>query len=282
MGRFKPPTPASSAVGAQLRALRLARGMSMKDAAATLGRSQTWLSRVEAGIIRPRPTDVTALLVVLKVDPDSERGKQVLLALARDPAATGWWQRFDALNPPYVTFIGYEAMATTERNAEPLVVPGLLQTQEYALEVSGVGRDRDAAAIAQRVQARLKRQEVLFRSDSPLILHAIVSEAALELTVGGEAVRRRQLRHIVEMARLPNVTVGVVRSQAGAAAVAQSGFYILEFGDDESPIGYVETPVGELFLRNEIGQLTAIFHRLHAAAMPPDPSLEFIKELACT
>jgi transcriptional regulator with XRE-family HTH domain len=281
MGRFNPPSPASIAVGEKLRELRLAQGLTMAQLAATANRSQTWVSRVEAGIIRPRPPLVRAVLLALGVDPDSELGKEILLSLAHDPTATGWWRNFAALNQPYVTFIRDEAIATTERNAELLAVPGLLQTREYALALSRAGRDTDPAVIELTVQARLKRQEALLRPD-PLVLHAIVSQAALQLQVGGEAVRREQLRHIMAMAQLPNVTVEVVPWAAGAQLVVQGGFYILEFDHDQPPKGYFEVLLGKMLVSQETDTLTAIFNRLHTAALPPDQSLKLIEEkLAC-
>lgn len=281
VARFTPPTPRSRRLGRELRRLRDIKSWTMDDAAKQIGCSVSRISRIESGEIKPRPGDVMELLVAYEVPLEGEPGNS-LLTLTRELRQSGWWQRLDALSGRYATFIAYETEALELRNFEPTLVPGLLQTPEYARAVNSVGRETDAEAIEQRVKARLTRQEVLTRKPSPLRLHVIVSEATLLFEVGGPDVLRAQLEHIGNLAGRPNITVQVLRFAAGATLADRGGFAILSFERDEPSLGYVETPAGELFLESprEIGRLTSVFDHLRTLAMSPAESVKFIKEQA--
>jgi hypothetical protein len=253
----------------------------MDDAAKQLRCSTSRISRIESGDIKARPGDVMELLVAYDVALDGEPGKS-LLTLARDLRESGWWQRLDALSSRYATYIAYEAEAAELRNFEPTMVPGLLQTEDYARAVNSVGRETDEEAIEQRVRARLTRQEVLTRKPTPLRLHVILSEATLMFEVGGPEILRAQLAHIVQLAGRPNITVQVLRFAAGATLADRGGFAVLTFERDEPPLGYVETPAGELFLEspNEIGRLNTVYDHLRTLAMSPAESGKLIGERA--
>ncbi len=281
MARFTPPTPRSRRLGRELRRLREAKGMTMEDASRLIRCSPSRISRIESGEIKPRTGDVMELLVAYETALESEPGKS-LLTLARDLRESGWWQRLDALSSRYATYIAYEAEAVELRNFEPTLVPGLLQTEAYAKEVNSVGRETDEQAIEQRVKARLTRQEVLSRAPMPLKFHAILSEAALMFEVGGSDVLRGQLEHIVQLSRLPNVTIQVLRFGAGAHLADRGGFAVLSFEKDEPPLGYIETLAGELFLESprEIGRLMSVYDHLKTLAMSPAESIRFIREQA--
>lgn len=281
VARFTPPTPRSRRLGRELRKLREGRGLTMDDAAKQLRCSMSRISRIESGDIKPRPGDVMELLVTYSVPLDSDPGKS-LLTLARDLRESGWWQRLDALSSRYATYIAYEAEAVELRNFEPTMVPGLLQTGDYARAVNSVGRETDEESIEQRVGARLTRQEVLTRKPTPLRLHAILSEATLMFEVGSLEILRAQLAHIVQLARRPNITVQVLRFAAGATLADRGGFAVLTFEHNEPPLGYVETPAGELFLESpkEIGRLNTVYDHLRTLAMSPAESVKFIGERA--
>lgn len=279
MARFTPPTPRSRRLGRELRRLREAKGWKMEDAARQLRCSTSRISRIESGDIKAKPGDVMELLVAYDIGLDGEPGAS-LLALARDLRESGWWQRLDALSTRYATFIAYETEALEMVNFEPTLIPGLLQTEAYAREVISVGRETDEAAIEQLTQARLTRQAVLHRKPKPLLLHAILSEAALSVEVGSADVVREQLAHIVELSRLPNVTIQVLRFAAGAHLATGGGFAVLTFGGKEPPLGYIETLAGELFLEapREIERLMSVYGHLRTLAMSPAESTKWMKE----
>jgi transcriptional regulator with XRE-family HTH domain len=253
----------------------------MEAAAKQLGCSMSRISRIESGDIKPKPGDVIELLMAYDVPLDGEPGPS-LLTLARELRESGWWARLDNLSSRYATFIAYEAEAAELRSFQPTLVPGLLQTEDYARAVNGVGRETEEAAIEQRVKARITRQEVLTRTPTPLRLHAILSEATLLFEVGGLEVLRAQLEHIVRLAATPNITVQVLRFAAGATLADRGGFAVLTFERDEPPLGYCESAGGELFLESprEIGRLTTVFDHLRTLAMSPAESVKYIRERA--
>ncbi|MDG4798719.1 helix-turn-helix transcriptional regulator [Micromonospora sp. WMMD1082] len=281
MSRFTPATPRSRRLGRELRKLRDAKGLRLEDAAKLVNCSTSRLSRIESGDIKPRPGDVMELLVGYGHPIDAEPGTS-LLVLARDLKESGWWQRLGALSNRYATFIAYEEEAVELRNFEPTLIPGLLQTEEYAREVNAVGRETDAEAIRQLVRVRLTRQQVLRRKPKPLRVHTIISEAALSVDVGGPEVMRDQLIHLVELAKLPNITVQVLRFAAGAHMATSGGLQILVFDKDEPALGYLETLAGELFLEapRDISRLNQVYDHLRTLAVSPAESVKLIKERA--
>lgn len=279
MARFTPPTPRSRRLGRELRRLREARSLTQGDAAKLLKCSQQRIARIESGDIKPRPRDVLEILVAYDVPHDEEQGL-ALRAMAEQLREPGWWQRLNTLPARYVTFIAYEAEAADLRQFQPTLIPGLIQTRAYAHEVIRIGRETDQEEITQRVEARLKRQEVLTARQPPLRLQAIITEQALMLEVGDADLRREQLDHIIKVATLPNVTVQVLTLAAGAHLAVHGGFEVLTFADGDPPLGYIETLAGELFLESpeEIRRLTGVFEHLLSLALSPRESIRLIQE----
>ncbi|MET7821622.1 helix-turn-helix domain-containing protein [Micromonospora zamorensis] len=278
MPRFTPATPRSRRLGRELRKLREAKGLTGDGAAGVVRCSPSRISRIESGEIKPRVGDVMELLVAYGVKIDEEPGTSVL-EQARGLREEGWWQR---LGGKYATYIAYETEAVELKNFEPMLVPGLLQTEAYAREVNVIGRETDPEGVKERVTARMTRQEVLHRKPTPLRLHAILSEASVRTEVGGPAVLREQLDHLVTLSRLPNVTIQVLRFEAGAHLADGSGFALLAFEPDDPPLGYIETLAGELFLESsrDMARLSAAYDNLRTLAMSPAESMKFIKELS--
>lgn len=279
VARFTPPTPRSRRLGRELRRLREARKLTQDDAAKLLRCSQQRIARIESGDIKPRSRDVLEILVAYDVPHDEEQGLS-LRAMADHLREPGWRQRLNTLPARYITFIAYEAEATELRQFQPTLIPGLMQTRGYAEEVIRIGRETEDEEIAQRVEARLKRQEVLTVRQPPLRLHAIITEQALMLEVGGSELMSEQLEHIAKVAALPNVTVQVLTLAAGAHLAVHGGFEVLTFGQGDPPLGYIETLAGELFLESpeEIRRLTSVYDHLLSLALSPRESIKLIQE----
>lgn len=276
--RFTPPTPRSRRLGRELRALRTGAKLTLEQVGERLQSSPSRISRVESGEIKARPGDVMELLDLYGVDRAGEQG-DALLELARQLKVAGWWQRMETLSQRYLTFIGFEAEANTLRNFEPVLVPGLLQTEEYAAAVVAVGRETEHDAIDELVSARLKRQEVL-SADRPIRLHAILSEAVLLADVGGADVMHAQCEHLVRMSRRANVTLQVLPFAAGAHLATHGGFAVLGFEQDDPDLGYIETLAGELFLESakEIDRLNIAFDNLRMLSLSPAESARRLQE----
>ncbi|HET6479865.1 MAG TPA: helix-turn-helix transcriptional regulator [Actinoplanes sp.] len=216
---------ARSELGNELRRLRGPRRAA--DIATALGWSESKLSRIETahtGITEP---DLDRLLTAYGVRVED---RDRLRELARCGRARAWWAPYRSSVPdPYDEYVALEADAVLISEWEPQVVPGLLQTDEYARAVIEVGADVGAAeTIQRRLALRMARQAVLTREPPP-VLRIVLDEAVLHREVGGPEVLRRQLARLVEDCERPNVELLVLPFRAGAHAGMTEPFMVLEF-----------------------------------------------------
>jgi len=275
------PTLLRRQLGAELRRLRERTHRTVADVAGGLGWSQSKLSRIETAHIGIRGDDLARLLDEYGVG-DKERSR--LLALRGQARQRAWWEAYgDALPDAYETLIGFEAEASVISTYEAQVVPGLLQTDEYAKAVTladGVYEDPDV--LGQRVAVRMARQAVLTR-DPPPQLRVVLDEAVLRRPVGGPDVHRRQLMRLVEAAGRPNVGLQVLPFAAGAHRALAGSFIVLEFADgSDHPLVYCEGMTGGVFRSRpeELRSYLTSFEALRDAALSPARSAEVIVELA--
>jgi Domain of unknown function (DUF5753) len=200
---------------------------------------------------------VRALLELYGVTGPERNG---LIQLARDARQPGWWHSFrDVLPNPYEVYIGLEAGAAAIRNFEPVVVPGLLQTEDYARAAFRNGpRELDRDDVERRVEVRMARQKILTRADRPR-LWAVIDEAVIRRVVGGPEVMRGQLRHLIDGAGQGRTTIQVVPYSAGAHAGTTGPFVILQFPEPTDPaVVYVETLAGDIYLDEHLDSVRLI------------------------
>ncbi len=270
------PTVLRRQLGAELRRLREAAGRTAATAAAKLNWSESKLSRIETAHTGIRIADLERLLVLYKV-PEPERAK--LLALAGQSRQKAWWEAYgDSLPNAYETYIGFEAEATSIFTYECQVIPGLLQTAEYAHAVTQIEHAQEADLVNQRVSVRMARQAVLTKEPPPK-LWAILDEAILRRRIGGEDVMRRQLRRLVEAAELSMITVQILPFAAGAHRGLTGSFIALEFaGSAEHPLVYCEGMTGGVIRSKpeELRQYWMSFEALKAASLSEPDSIGFI------
>lgn len=270
------PTIVGRGLGGELRELRQARRLSTRKAADQLGWQASKISRMENGKQGIRVEDVASLLVVYHVIGDE---RQRLLKMAERSGEPGWWEVIGGLSAESRTLIQLEAEATAIVDFEPLLVPGLLQVPDYtrALMRAGGLADMDAQA---RVAARLGRQAILSR-DEPPALHVIVDEMVLRRVLGGRRVMARQLRHLIEAAERPNVTLRVVPFAVGGHTGLDGSFAILDFPRNRSVV-YLDHKISGLFL--EEPEQVALFRReadrLNEVALAAAASLDFVARVA--
>jgi transcriptional regulator with XRE-family HTH domain len=284
MARHDPeqnPTLRARRLALELARRREAAGLSREDAASRLEWSTSTIFRIETGRSRPQPGNVRALLDLYGVTGAERDG---LIQLAREARQPGWWHSFrDVLPNPYEVYIGLEGGAASIRNFEPVVVPGLLQTEEYARAMfRGGPRELDRDEVERRVEVRLARQGILAHDDRPR-LWAVVDEAVIHRLVGGPAVMRDQLRHLVNAAEQGKTTIQVVPYRAGAHAGTTGPFVVLDFPEPADPaVVYVETLAGDIYLEQhaDVDRYTLAFDRLLAAALHPDDSVRLIEQTA--
>jgi transcriptional regulator with XRE-family HTH domain len=210
-------------LGDELRRLRGDR--TLADVADHLGWSQSKISRIENGKLGISDADLTQL--VESYSP-TEQERARIAALTSSPSRKTWWEPYsDALTDPYEAYIAAEERAASILAYEALVVPGLLQTAEYAKALIGSNDSlRDPDLISQRVQVRMARKAVLVREPEPAF-HAVVDEAVLRRPVGGAELFRRQMLGLVEASQRPNIVLQVVPFDAGAHLGLTSGSFTL-------------------------------------------------------
>jgi transcriptional regulator with XRE-family HTH domain len=278
------PTVRGRRLRYELRRLREQRSMTIEQVAASSDGDWTAsaISRWETGDRRIRPVDLRALLDIYDVQ-GSER--EVLLTLAREARARGWWQSYssDAVPEWFQFYLGLEAEASSIHEYGSELVPGLLQTEGYYRAfMSAAPAAGDAQAIDRKLAVRSGRQERLTADDAPEVW-AVLNEAVIRREVGGADVMRRQLEHIAELAERSHINVQVLRFVSGAHPAMDGSFSVLSFPEAADPdVIYLESQTGSLYLEKEpeVERYRAMFQHLTASALGPEESRSLIAEAA--
>ncbi|MEV2211895.1 helix-turn-helix transcriptional regulator [Streptomyces sp. NPDC050997] len=268
-------------LGAELRSLRTGTGLTSGEAARLVGWHQSKVSRIETGASGVKPADVRLLLDAYGVRDAQLR--ELLLVLAGPDESAGrhhWWHAYRGVLPPtYRDFISLESQAGTMRTLETSVVPGLLQTPEYARAVTRAAVDGlDDERVDALVEVRLARQDVL-RSQPPLELDAVLDEAVLRREVGGPEVMEHQLERLVEAARLPQVRLQVLPFAAGAHIGVTGPFVIFSFSStSDLDVVVLDHLTSSLYLerKEDLQAYTEAFNALQFHALSPEDSLDYI------
>jgi transcriptional regulator with XRE-family HTH domain len=264
-------------VASELRRLREQAGLSADQAASRLGEgwSRYKVIRIETAKTKPTLTGITAMLDLYGVDSGT---RAALMELAKNAWRRGWWTDYsDVFRGAYVAL---EDDASRIDEWSPQVIPGLLQTDEYAREVIRAGWPGDEAGVNRRVQARMARKALLGRQEPPAPqLNAVLDEAVLRRPLGGPDVMRGQLHALLDAARRPNVDIRVLPFDAGTHAGLDGPFIILGFPDEiASDVIYVGTKIGEGWAESAeaVRRISIDFDALQAAALFPDETAEHI------
>ncbi|MFF3911496.1 helix-turn-helix domain-containing protein [Streptomyces sp. NPDC001848] len=274
------PTVRRRRLGQELRRLRELKGMTAEEVAERLLVSQSKISRLENGRRSISPRDVRDLCGVYEVE--DQRVVESLMEMARDSRQQGWWHAFGDI--PYSVYIGLETDAESLRVYEPQIITGLLQTHSYAEAlIQGALPETSPADIEKRVQVRMRRQERISAENNPLRLWVVLDEAALHRRVGNDLVMREQLEHLVEMSRLPHVTVQVLPFEVGAHPGLNGQYAILEFADAaDSSVVYLEGVTSDLYLEKapDVQKYAVMYEHLRAQALNVEQSRTFIEDAA--
>src|SRR5882724_5746430 len=241
-------------LGRHLRELRNRSRTTIKQAAVHLEWSEPKLWRIETGQTSLRSLDVEAMCRLYGAPPDLT---QALMGLAKETKARGWWHAYgDVIPDGFNVYIGLEEAAAALDWYESELVPGLLQTENYARWVitadnPGVAEDE----IDRRVNLRVARQDLLRRPAGQPDLRVVLNEAILRRPVGGPAIMAEQLRQLARVGDLQNVSLRVVPFSAGFhQGVLAGSFVILRFPangdgrDSEPPTVYSDGFTGALYL----------------------------------
>lgn len=258
-------------LGAHLRRLREAQGISREDAGWEIRSSASKISRMELGRVGFKERDVDDLLTLYGVNDRDERAG--LMAKAREANSPGWWHRDGDILPSWFhSYLGMEAAAALIRSYEGQFIPGLLQTADYARAVILLGHaSASSAEIDRRVALRMKRQELLKQKNPPRVW-CVIDEAALRRPVGGVDVMRGQITALIEASKRRNIKIQVVPFAAGGHAAASGSFTILRFPEQDLPdVVYIEQLTSALYLdkREETEFYAEVMDRLGIEAEQP-------------
>lgn len=239
--------------------------------------------RIETGAVGVSTNDLRALLALYQVH-DPERTDE-LIELARASRQTSWSSKYRGdISSQFLQFIEYEEAASVLRTYEPLLVPGLFQTEEYADAIIRRLADPDASAdlIQTRMEIRLTRQQLL-EQPSPPVLMCVIDQAAIQRIVGERSIARAQIERLISLAAKPNITIEVVPFDAGLHRGMLEGFVILEFPDPEdSDVLFVETSRDLIVSHDEAGEISGyleVFNDLRSSSLGSDGTLAYLNDL---
>lgn len=260
-----------------MRALRNERGLTVDQVAAELLCSPSKVSRMETGQRGATARDIRDLCDLYGVKDKALRDRMTQLAV--EGKQPGWWQSYEL---DFATYVGLETAAASLSYYMSAIVPGILQTPEYARAMHLAGfQDFTDERIDEHVEVRMRRQGRL-TEEPPLRLSVVLDEAVLHRLVGGPAVMAAQLKHLVEVAKRPHIEIQVITYEAGAHPAMESNFNILQFDSPTSSVVYVEGLVGWIYLDRpqDLDRYWRVFERLRIMALDPKDSIRLMSEFA--
>lgn len=264
----------------ELRRLRTEAGKTIYDVADRLECSAGKVSRIEMGVVGARIQDVREMLDLYGV-----RGEQreQLLELVRRSRRRAWWQDFAGVVPPEsAKLYGLEAGAATIDDHNVALMPGLLQTDDYARAVISSPRAEKRENVERRIELRRRRQELLDRADPPVI-RFVLHQAAIDSLIGGPDVMAGQLQHLADIGARKNVTLRVIRADSGAYAAVGVSFTTFGFAHEADPkIVFLEQLTRNTFVEDaaEVEIYTKAFDSALEVAESPERSRELILKRA--
>ncbi|MFE1729838.1 helix-turn-helix domain-containing protein [Streptomyces bacillaris] len=275
------PTVRRRRLGAELKRLREKAGVSMEDAAERIGGDKPKISRQENGRQGVSKLEIEALLELYRVSDD--RLRTALTTLAREGRRKGWWAQYsDILPAGFQERLSIESDAARILTFQSMLVPGLLQTAEYATEViPAAGKSQTEEQIKSYIEVRASRQEILARPNPPQYV-CLLDEAVLRREVGGPAVMVRQLDKILEVNNPPRLTIQVVPLSQGWHAGADGAFNIYSYPDpmdlDVVNLDYLD---GALYLEEDlpVERYQLAFDELRAAALASRHSMKLVSSV---
>ena len=277
VSEVRSPTVRRRELGALLRSLRQEKGLTVEQAAAQLLCSPSKVSRMETGHRGATARDIRDLCELYGVSDKALKDR--MTQLAAEGKQPGWWQSYEL---DFATYVGLETAAVSLSYYMSSIVPGILQTPDYARAMHRAGvQDYTDERINEHVEVRMRRQ-VRLSEDQPLRLSVVLDEAVLHRAVGGPAVMAAQLNHLVNVSELPHIEIQVITYEAGAHPAMESNFNILQFDSPTSSVVYVEGLVGWIYLDRpqDLNRYAQVFERLRTIALKPKDSIKLISEIA--
>jgi transcriptional regulator with XRE-family HTH domain len=271
------PTGRRRRLGAELRRLREAAGLTIDRVAGELECSPSKVSRIETGQVSATPRDVRDMLGLYGVD---DTRLEAMVQVAREARQRGWWQKFVDVPDGVPAYVGLETAATSIDVYMALLVPALLQTPDYARAViAAVRPDLPRSEIDRRVELRLRRQDLLGQERPPR-MRVLLDDTVLRRPVGGPAVMAAQRRRLLADADRPAVTIQVLEAGAGAHAGMDGPFTIFGFpAPAERDVVALDSAADALYLEDaeDVARYRRVFELLLPAARSPEDSAAIIR-----
>jgi hypothetical protein len=274
-------------LGAQLRRLREAAGITRDAAGYHIRASRSKISRMELGRVSFKKRDVADLLDLYGT---ASQQKDELVQLAREANATPWWQKYREVVPDWFqVYLGLEEAATLIRVYEVQFVPGLLQTEEYARAVvQHIAPDLPLKELDDRVNVQMGRQKQLVKENPPY-LWAIVDESALRRPIGNREMLAGQIERLIDAASEPNIILQVMPFKYGGHGAEGGAFTLMRFPEADLPdVVYMEYLTGAHYIDkpDEVEIYAAVMERLSVAGTSPEKTREILadilKEVLCS
>jgi transcriptional regulator with XRE-family HTH domain len=270
------PTLRRRELGALLRTLRTEQGLTVEQVAEHLLCSPSKVSRMETGHRGATLRDVRDLCDLYGVSDPAERDR--MMQLARESRLQGWWQSYDL---QYSTYVGLEAEAISIHCFQSAVIPGLLQTRDYARAGHDVAIPRfPDAQIDHAIEAKLTRQRILTKENPPDFA-AVIDESALRRVTGSSLIMAEQLDKLLQSTERPNVTLQVLPFDAGTHPALESNFNIVELPGPTADVVFVEGLSGSTYLERDVDLdlYRKVMARLQSLALSSADTIELVKEV---
>ncbi|MCX4478560.1 helix-turn-helix transcriptional regulator [Streptomyces cellulosae] len=262
----------------RLRELREASGLTLTEVSEQIEINQGSLSRIETGERGTTPVLVRALLDCYAVTDTELRDDILDLVRADKEQQKPWWRKYSTVLTPtrYDGYLALEAGAVALANYQPLLVPGLLQTEDYARAVIAQMRpDLGADQVDALVKVRMERQESRLSGERPAELRAVLDEGVLHRVIGSPGVMRQQFERLAQVGEQPNVTIQLLPFALGAHPGLYGPFVILTFPQPTAPLVWLENPNNSVYLesQSDVQNYTDTFDQLRASALSPAETL---------
>jgi transcriptional regulator with XRE-family HTH domain len=268
----------------ELRTARQEAGLTQDAVAAEMDWSLSKIIRIETGAVSISTNDLKALLRLYHVN-NPNRIKE-LLAAARAARQRSWWSKYrGSLGPVFFKYLEYETAASDIREYESALIPGLLQTEQYATKVIRQYRENYTPKVVEtRVEIRMMRQKLLLDQPEPPQLSVVLDEAVVRRVMGDKDVRKAQIEHLANMANRSNVTIQMLPFGVGLHRGMADTFSILEFRDQsDNDVLYFESAHDVMFSRDEADEVSIyreLFEHLRKVSSSPNQTLAFLGAMA--
>jgi transcriptional regulator with XRE-family HTH domain len=265
-----------------LRQARLSAGLTQEEVAGALDWSLSKIVRIENGSVRVSTTDLKAMLGQYRItDSDTEKN---LVSMARAARERPWWNAYrEHASQRYLEFVQLEQASTVTLNYQPQLVPGLLQTRAYATAViSQPNRGDTKERTAGLLELRMKRQELLDVPEPPTLAF-VLDESVVLRQVGTAETMREEIRHLIELAGRPYITIQILPFAAGLTLGMHAPFVIVSFTDPADPdVLFLESPRGDTLVANdasEISRYHGMFEDMQKTSLSDSDTVKFLNGL---